>query len=83
MNLRSVYHILIIALLGTPLVQAQRSDLAMIHHGPDGISAFYLFNTEDPVFERNTAFRAKNSDLNASYPQLTLSGDFTGDLLLL
>ena len=58
---------------------AQFQDLVAIHPGPDETVSQLLFTEAGPGFTRNTAFLARNADLNENYPHLTVSGDFTGD----
>lgn len=58
---------------------AQFQDLVAIHPGQDGTVSHLLFSGFGPGLSMNTAFQARNADLNENYPHLTVSGDFTGD----
>lgn len=79
MNLRiPVYIVTIILVLPFPAI-AQFQDLAAVYPGQDATVSHLLFTEDGPGFSMNTAFHARDADLNENHPHLTVSGDFTGD----
>lgn len=58
---------------------AQFADLAVVHEGQDDEHNHMLFTGDGTELVMSEAFQARNADLNEGHPQLTVTGDFTGD----
>lgn len=67
-------------LLASVNASGQFTDIAAIHHSEDEIVSHLLFeNTGEELLKLDTPLKARAKDLPSTHPQLTVSGDFTGD----
>ncbi len=60
-------------------LSGQVPTLAALYPDTDGITSQLLFDYTGAMFDMDTVFSARSADLASIHPQLTVSGDFTGD----
>ncbi len=70
---------LVFVILFVGNLSGQITDLAAIYERSDETVSYLLFDNSETAYKMVDAFRARNNDLAQNHPQLTLSGDFTGD----
>ena len=66
--------------MGCPAVLSGQVPALEVHYpDADGMTSRLLFTYDAAGFSMDTVFTARTVDLASYYPQLTVSGDFTGD----
>ena len=60
-------------------LHGQSSSLAAIYERSDDTVSYLLFDQNESAFSMNYAWLARSYDLAQSHPDLTVSGDFTGN----
>ena len=70
---------LVLLILPILNLTGQTTDLAAIYERPDETVSYLLFDSDQTGYRMLDAFTARSNDLAQNHPQLTLSGNFTGD----
>ncbi|MCD4711607.1 MAG: polysaccharide deacetylase family protein, partial [Bacteroidales bacterium] len=70
---------LVMLILFVVNLSGQTTNLAAIYERSDETVSYLLFDNDQTGYRMLDAFTARSTDLARNHPQLTLSGDFSGD----